>query len=106
MNNFTIYHNPRCSKSRQTLELLKEKNIEPEVVLYLDNPPSKDEISKLLSILGINPRELLRKGEDEYKTHNLKELYLGDSFLLDNRLNNLYNNNIIDILVYNSENEK
>ena len=78
MNNFTIYHNPRCSKSRQTLELLKEKNIEPEVVLYLDNPPSKDEISKLLNILGINPRELIRKGEDEYKTHNLKDQTISD----------------------------
>ena len=83
MNNFTIYHNPRCSKSRQTLELLKEKNIEPEVVLYLDNPPSKDEISKLLSILGINPRELLRKGEDEYKKHNLKDQTISDQKIIE-----------------------
>lgn len=83
MNNFTIYHNPRCSKSRQTLELLKEKKIEPEVVLYLDNPPSKDEISKLLSILGINPRELLRKGEDEYKTHNLKDQTISDQKIIE-----------------------
>ena len=83
MNNFTIYHNPRCSKSRQTLELLKEKNIEPEVVLYLDNPPSKDEISKLLSILGINPRELLRKGEDEYKTYNLKDQTISDQKIIE-----------------------
>jgi len=83
MNNFTIYHNPRCSKSRQTLELLKEKNIEPEVVLYLDNPPSKDEISKLLSILGINPRELLRKGEEEYKTQNLKDQTISDQKIIE-----------------------
>ena len=83
MNNFTIYHNPRCSKSRQTLELLKEKSIEPEVVLYLDNPPSKDEISKLLNILGINPRELIRKGEDEYKIHNLKDQTISDQKIIE-----------------------
>ena len=83
MTNFTIYHNPRCSKSRQTLELLKEKNIEPEVVLYLENPPSEDEISNLISILGINTRELLRKGEDEYKAHNLKDQTMSDQKIIE-----------------------
>ena len=73
MNNFTIYHNPRCSKSRQTLELLKENNIEPEIILYLENPPSEEKLTELIDLLGINPRDLLRKGEEEYKAHNLKD---------------------------------
>ena len=73
MNNFTIYHNPRCSKSRQTLELLKENNIEPEIILYLENPPSEEKLTELIDLLGINPRDLLRKCEEEYKTHNLRD---------------------------------
>ena len=73
MNNFTIYHNPRCSKSRQTLELLKENNIEPEIILYLENPPSEEKLTELIELLGINPRDLLRKGEEEYKAHNLRD---------------------------------
>ena len=73
MNNFTIYHNPRCSKSRQTLELLKENNIEPEIILYLENPPSEEKLTELIELLGINPRDLLSKGEEEYKTHNLRD---------------------------------
>ncbi len=73
MNNFTIYHNPRCSKSRQTLELLKENNIEPEIILYLENPPSEEKLTELIDLLGINPRDLLRKGEEEYKAHNLRD---------------------------------
>ena len=73
MNNFTIYHNPRCSKSRQTLELLKENNIEPEIILYLENPPSEEKLTELIDLLGINPRDLLRKSEEEYKTHNLRD---------------------------------
>ena len=71
MNNFTIYHNPRCSKSRQTLELLKENNIEPAIILYLENPPSEEKLTELIDLLRINPRDLLRKGEKEYKTYNL-----------------------------------
>ncbi|MCW8861032.1 MAG: arsenate reductase (glutaredoxin) [Rhodospirillales bacterium] len=59
----TIYHNPRCSKSRQTLEILRGKGIEPEVVEYLNNPPSEKELKEILSKLGISPRDLLRKKE-------------------------------------------
>ena len=73
MNNFTIYHNPRCSKSRQTLELLEDNNIEPEIILYLENPPSEEKLTELIELLGINPRDLLRKGEEEYKAHNLRD---------------------------------
>ena len=62
-----IYHNPRCSKSRQTLNLLKEKGIEPEIVLYLNTPPTKEELQTLIKQLNIQPSQLLRKGEKIYK---------------------------------------
>jgi arsenate reductase len=59
----TIYHNPRCSKSRQTLQIIEEKGIEPTIVNYLENPPSMDELKVILSKLGMNARDLLRKKE-------------------------------------------
>ena len=59
----TIYHNPRCSKSRQTLQIIEDKGISPTIITYLDNPPSIDELKAILSKLGITPRELLRKKE-------------------------------------------
>ena len=62
-----IYHNPRCSKSRQTLALLQEKGIEPEVVLYLDTVPTNDELKILLAKLQIRPMQLVRKGEAVWK---------------------------------------
>lgn len=82
MSAVTIYHNPRCSKSRQTLELLKDRNIEPTVVLYLETPPSTDEITKLLDQLGISARQLLRKGEDVYKENNLNDDSLSEDQLI------------------------
>ena len=83
MSVITIYHNPRCSKSRQTLELLQENNISPEIILYLDNPPSKSEIQSLLEKLGISARDLLRTSEDAYKDGNLADLSLTDKQLID-----------------------
>ncbi len=63
----TIYHNPRCSKSRETLALLQERGLTPQVVAYLDQPPSPDEIRNLLKLLGLDDaRTLMRKGETEY----------------------------------------
>jgi len=62
-----IYHNPRCSKSRQTLALLQENGVEPEVVLYLDTTPTIDELRALLIKLGISPIQLVRKGEVVWK---------------------------------------
>ncbi len=59
----TIYHNPRCSKSRQTLALLGEHGIEPEVIEYLETPPSAGELKEILIMLGLAPRDLLRKKE-------------------------------------------
>lgn len=66
-----IYHNPRCSKSRQTLDLIQEAGIDPDVVLYLENPPSADELRDLLNKLGISAQDLLRKKEADYKTAGL-----------------------------------
>lgn len=80
-NQVTIYHNPRCSKSRQTLALLEEKGISPQVVLYLETPPSEAEIKTILEQLAIQPRQLMRTKEDLYKEHNL-----GDSSLSDDEL--------------------
>lgn len=68
-----IYHNPRCSKSRQTLELLNEKGIETEVIEYLKTPPNSKELKKILNGLGLEPRELMRKGQDEYKALGLDD---------------------------------
>ena len=70
----TIYHNPRCSKSRETLNLLQSKNIEPSVVEYLKTPLSHEQISTLVSQLGFNSaRALMRTKEEQYKALNLKD---------------------------------
>ena len=69
----TIYHNPRCSKSRQTLQLIEEQGIEPEIVLYLENPPSANKIKEILKMLDLEPRDLMRKKEAEYKEQNLAD---------------------------------
>lgn len=63
----TIYHNPRCSKSRETLALLKEHGVEPKIVEYLETPPSADELRGVLKKLGMKPEQLVRKKEDVYK---------------------------------------
>ena len=68
-----IYHNPRCSKSRQTLELLHNKGVETEVIEYLNTPPDAATLEKILTGLGMEPRELMRKGQDEYKALNLSD---------------------------------
>ncbi len=62
-----IYHNPRCSKSRQTLQLIKDQGVEPEIIEYLKTPPSIAELTAILDGLGMEPRELMRKRETEYK---------------------------------------
>ena len=63
----SIYHNPRCSKSRQTLQLLEQQQLTPRIIEYLDTPPDAATLSQLLDMLGLAPRELMRKGEAEYK---------------------------------------
>jgi arsenate reductase len=67
----TIYHNPRCSKSRQTLALLEENGVTPEVVKYLETPPSADELDNILTMLGKEPREAMRTKEEPYGVNNL-----------------------------------
>ena len=62
-----MYHNPRCSKSRQTLELLRERGIEPQIVAYLDTPPSPAELKSVLQKLGARPSDIMRTGEAPYK---------------------------------------
>jgi arsenate reductase len=66
-----IYHNPRCSKSRQTLELLHGKDVEPEIVEYLKTPPSAGELAAILDMLGLEPRQLMRRKEAEYRENGL-----------------------------------
>ena len=71
MGTATIFHNPRCSKSRNSLAILNEQGLEPEIRLYLENPPSEEELISILAMLNISARDLLRKGEQDYKALNL-----------------------------------
>ncbi|MEE9346282.1 MAG: arsenate reductase (glutaredoxin) [Methylococcales bacterium] len=69
----TIYHNPRCSKSRQTLQLLQDKGIEPTIIEYLKTPPNAETLDTILTMLNMEPRELMRKQEAEYKEQGLND---------------------------------
>ena len=77
-----IYHNSRCSKSRGTLELLQARGIEPEVVNYLDTPPSAEELKTLLRLLGMTPRQLLRTGEAACEELGLADPAVGDEAIV------------------------
>ncbi|MFV3414473.1 arsenate reductase (glutaredoxin) [Pseudomonas nitroreducens] len=83
MSQISIFHNPRCSKSRGALELLEARGIQPEIIRYLETPPSSAELKALLVKLGISARQLLRTGEDEYKELNLANPALGDDQLIE-----------------------
>ena len=82
MADFTIYHNPSCSKSRQTLALLEENGETPEIVLYLESPLTAVGLQGLLAKLGLKPRELMRKGEELYKDKGLADAGLTDVQLI------------------------
>ncbi len=71
--NVTIYHNPRCSKSRTTLKLLQEQGIEPEIIEYLKTPPDTLQLEDILTKLDFEPRQLMRRNEAEYKENNLND---------------------------------
>ena len=79
----TIYHNPRCSKSRQTLELLINQGIEPVVVEYLKTPPDRNALKKILKLLNMEPRELMRTKEPVYRQAGLNSKHLNEEQLLD-----------------------
>lgn len=83
-----ILHNPRCSKSRQTLALLEEQNENIEIIEYLKTPPSIDELTDIIAKLNINPRDLMRKGEAEYKELNLANENLSETELITAMHNN------------------
>lgn len=78
----TIYYNPRCSKSRQTLELLREHGIEPTIIEYLKTPPDAETLRRLLAALGMSPRELMRRKEKEYRELGLDDPSLSDDDLV------------------------
>lgn len=82
MSDLMLYHNPRCSKSRNALELLQARGLAPEVVLYLETPPDAAQLRDVLSKLGIGARQLLRTGEDAYKQLNLADQSLTDEQLI------------------------
>lgn len=81
--NVRIYHNPRCSKSRQTLQLLEAQSITPEVVEYLKTPPDAETLDGLLDLLGLEPRELMRSKEKEYKESGADNPDLSRQELID-----------------------
>ena len=88
MSEVTIYHNPRCSKSRQTLAILEEKGIEPTVIEYLATPPSTTDLASILGMLGLSPRELMRTKEDAYKDNNLSDESLTNDQLIQAMIDN------------------
>lgn len=85
MSNITIYHNPACGTSRNTLEMIRNSGIEPTVILYLETPPSRDELLKLIADMGISVRALLRKNVEPYE-----ELGLAEDKFTDDQLHRLY----------------
>lgn len=78
-----IYHNPRCSKSRATLALLEERAIEPEVIRYLDQPPTADELRRLLTLLDLPARDLLRTGEAVYRDLGLADRSMDEAAIVN-----------------------
>ena len=84
----TIYHNPRCSKSRQTLQLLSDNNEQAEIIEYLKTPPDAETLKDILARLGIKPRQLMRTREDIYKELNLDDESLTDEQLINAMVEN------------------
>ena len=82
MNRVSLYHNPRCSKSRQALQRLRGANVEPEIIEYLKSPPSVSELDRILKLLAMQPRELMRKKEAVYNELGLEDEKLDRQSLL------------------------
>lgn len=83
MTNTTIFHNPRCSKSRATLSLLEEKGINAKVIKYLETPPDKETLVLVLNQLGLDARQLMRTHEKEYAENNLADESLSQDELIE-----------------------
>ncbi|OSO74304.1 arsenate reductase (glutaredoxin) [Stutzerimonas stutzeri] len=83
MTELTLYHNPRCSKSRSALELLETRGLTPAIVRYLETPPTAAQLRALLDKLGLSARQLLRTGEDEYKSLALANSELSEAELIE-----------------------
>lgn len=81
MQEIKIWHNPKCSKSREAMEILQEKKCDAEVIKYLEESPSEEQIKEILKMLGIAPRELMRTKEEIYKELNLKEQQSDDALI-------------------------
>ncbi|APZ06930.1 MULTISPECIES: glutaredoxin-dependent arsenate reductase [Enterobacteriaceae] len=88
MSNITIYHNPACGTSRNTLEMIRNSGIEPTIVYYLDTPPARDELKKLISAMGMPVHVLLRKNVEPYEQLGLEEEKFSDEQLIDLMLQN------------------
>jgi arsenate reductase (glutaredoxin) len=73
MAKYKILHNPRCSKSRQTLALMVEKGLDFEIVEYLNTPPTQKDLKSIVSLLNVSPKDIMRKGEAEYKESGLND---------------------------------
>lgn len=84
----TIYHNPRCSKSRETLQLLEQRGTDIDIVKYLETPPSTDELVRILDLLQFEPRQLMRKGQKEYKALGLDDESLSRQALIQAMVDN------------------
>ena len=83
MNEYIIYHNPRCSKSRQTLQLLRDAGIEPTIVEYLKTPLAKDQLRNISQLLGLRPKDFVRKGESDFKDNDLSKSLEDDDKTID-----------------------
>lgn len=84
----TIWHNPRCSKSRTTLQLLEDNGVKAEVVLYLTTPPNSDEVKNVLKCLNLDVRDIIRKGETAYSENNLSDQSISSDAIIDILVNN------------------
>ena len=83
MSNCVVYHNPRCSKSRQTLQILKDNECDTEIILYLETAIDQSVLEGVIKKISLSPRELLRKGEQEFKDNDLKNKNLSDQEIIE-----------------------
>ena len=83
MNEYIIYHNPRCSKSRQTLQLLRDAGIEPTIVEYIKTPLAKDQLRNISQLLGLRPKDFVRKIENDFKNNDLSRFLEDDEKIIE-----------------------